>query len=179
MNKLKNAFIVTALSAVAALPALGGASPHETVSATLGGNTVKITYGRPFSKRPGTDTVRKIWGGLVPWDKAWRLGADQATTLVCEKAIVLGGTTVPAGTYTLYMVPSESGTSKLAISKTTGQWGIPVDEKHDLGRVDLKKEALDPQMDQLTLSVTAAGPGGVIKIQWEKTQYSVDFSNAP
>ena len=120
-----------------------------------------------------------IWGTLVPWEKPWRLGADQATTLVCEKGIVLGGTTVPAGTYTLYMVPSEKGVSKLAICKKTGQWGIPVDVNDDLARVDLKKAALDPQVDQLTLSLAAAGSGGVLKIQWEKTEYSVDFTNAP
>src|ERR1039458_6276309 len=179
MNKMKHAFVVTALSAATVLPALGGVSPHETVSATIGGNAVKITYGRPFSKKPGTDTVRVVWGTLVPWDKAWRLGADLGTTLVCGKGIVLGGTTVPAGTYTLYMIPSEKGTSKLAISKTTGKWGIPVDEKNDLARVDLKNAPLDPQVDQLTLSVAAAGAGGVIKIQWEKTQYSVEFTNAP
>jgi len=179
MNKLKSAFIVTALSAVAALPALGGVSPHDTVSADIGGNTVKITYGRPFSKKPGSDTVRKIWGELVPWDKPYRLGADQATTLVLQKGIVIGGLTVPAGTYTLYMVPSETGTSKLAISKKTGQWGIPVQVDSDLGRVDLKKTALDTQLDQFTLSVAAEGQGGVIKIQWEKTQFSVSFTNAP
>jgi len=184
MNILKHALIVTALSAASVLPALGGGSPvspHETISATIGGNTVKITYGRPFSKKPGTDTVRKIWGELVPWDKAWRLGADQATTLVCEKAIVLGGTKVPAGTYTLYMVPSEKGVSKLAVSKTTGQWGIPVDEKNDLARVDLTTAPLNPQVDQLTLSLgpAAASGAGVLKIAWEKTQYSIEFTNAP
>ena len=184
MKTLKHALMVTALSAAAVLPAFGGgapASPHETISATIGGNTIKITYGRPFSKKPGTDTVRKIWGELVPWEKAWRLGADQATTLVCEKAIMLGGTKVPAGTCTLYMVPSEKGISKLAISKMTGQWGIPVDEKDDLARVDLKKAALDPQVDQLTLSLVPGtdANAGVLKIAWEKTQYSVEFSNAP
>jgi len=178
--------MITALSAATVLPALGGGSPvspHETVSTSIAGNAIKITYGRPFSKKPGTDTIRKIWGELVPWDQAWRLGADQATTLVCEKAIVLGGTKVPAGTYTLYMIPSETGVSKLAISKTTGQWGIPVDEKNDLARVDLKKDAapLAVQVDQLTLSL---GPGtnantGVLKITWEKTQYSIEFTNAP
>ena len=94
---------------------------------------------------------------------------------------MLSGTKVAAGTYTLYMVPSEKGVSKLAISKTTGQWGIPVDEKNDLARVDLKKTPLDPQVDQLTLSL---GPGsganaGVLKIAWEKTQYSIEFTNAP
>jgi hypothetical protein len=179
MNILKHAIIVTALGAATVLPALAGVSPHETVSATIGGNTVKITYGRPFTKDPKTGEMRPVWGKLVPWDKPWRLGADLGTTLVCEKGIVLGGTTVPAGTYTLYMIPSENGTSKLAISKTTGKWGVPVDTKNDLAQVDLKKAPLDPQVDQLTLSVAATSAGGVIKIQWEKTQYSVDFSNAP
>ena len=168
--------MVTALSAATVLPALAGgapASPHETINATIGGNAVKITYGRPYSKG------RVIWGTLVPWEKPWRLGADLATTLVCEKSIVLGGKTVPAGTYTLYMIPSEKSTSKLAISKKTGQWGIPVDVNDDLARVDLKKAALDPQVDQLTLSLAASGSGGVLKIQWEKTEYSVNFTNTP
>jgi hypothetical protein len=186
MNMLKHALIVTALSAATALPALAGGtpvSPHEAIGITNAGNVIKITYGRPYSKSPTTGAIRKIWGELVPWEKAWRLGADLATTMVCDKAIVLGGTKVPAGTYTLYMVPSEKGTSKLAISKTTGQWGIPVDEKNDLARVDLKKAALDPQVDQLTLSLAPspaeAAPSVLLKISWEKTQYSVEFSNAP
>jgi len=178
MNTLKQAFIVIALTAAGALTAMAAASPHETVKATIAGNAISLTYGRPFSKKPGTDTVRVIWGTLVPWEKAWRLGADQGTTLVTEKAIVIGGTTVPAGTYTLYMVPSEKGTSKLAISKTTGKWGIPVDEKNDLARVDLKKSDLDKTVDELTISIEAAGSGGVLKIQWEKSQYAVEFANA-
>jgi len=183
--KMKHAFIVMALGAVTALPSLAGVSPHETVSVKIGDNNVKITYGRPFSKKPGTDTVRKIWGDLVPWDKAWRLGADQSTTLVCDKGISFGSVAVPAGTYRLYLVPSEKGTSKLAINKTTGIWGIQkdatVDEKNDLARVDVKKAAVDPQVDQLTLSITpgSAPNSGVINIVWEKTKYSVEFTNTP
>ena len=143
MNKLKHALIVTVLGAAAVLPAFGGGapvSPNETISITNGGNLIKITYGRPYSHAPDSTEIRKIWGGLVPWDQPWRLGADQATTLVIQKAIVLGGANVPAGTYTLYMVPSEKGVSKLAICKKTGQWGIPVDVADDLARVDLKKD---------------------------------------
>ena len=54
-------------------------------------------------------------------------------------------------------------------------------EDADLGRVDLKKSAVDPQVDQLTISVVAAAApnAGTIKIVWEKTQFSVDFTNAP
>jgi len=195
MNILKHALIVTALMAATALPStaqmtqprgmggMGGmaasgggrASPHDAINTRVGGKLVTIYYGRPLSRD------RKIWGTLVPWEKAWRLGADEATTLLLQSGIVIGGVTVPAGAYTLYMVPSETGVSKLAISKTIGAWGIPVDEKNDLARVDLKKEALDTAVDQLTLSLgrgTSAN-AGLLKIAWEKTQYSIEFTNAP
>jgi hypothetical protein len=155
----------------------GGNSPHETTSAVIDGDRVTITYGRPFTKSPKSGEVRKIWGGLVPFGAAWRLGADEATTLITQKSITLGGTAVPAGAYTLYMVPSESGASKLAISKSLGAWGVPVDEKNDLARVDLKKDALDPAVDQLTIKVEkGSASGGTIKVKWENTQYSVDFT---
>src|SRR5262245_44842533 len=81
-------------------------SPHETVSAVIAGNRVTITYGRPFSKDPKSDKIRKIWGELVPYGKAWRTGADEATTMIIQQDIMIGDTTVPAGAYTLYTVPA-------------------------------------------------------------------------
>jgi hypothetical protein len=151
------------------------ASPHETVSEEVGGKggpKVSITYGRPFAKG------RKIWGELVPWGKAWRAGADQATTLDTPVGLMVGTTDVPAGKYTLYMVPDEKGTSKMAISKTVGKWGIPVDEKNDLARVDMKKTTLPKQVDQFTIAVTteAGQPKGEIKMMWETLEFSVPFT---
>ena len=56
-------------------------SPHETVSEVIDGNKVSVTYGRPYSKNPRGTDIRKIWGSLVPYGKAWRLGADEETCL--------------------------------------------------------------------------------------------------
>jgi hypothetical protein len=161
----------------------GGNSPHETTSTVIGdrrtGPRVTITYGRPFSKSPRTGEVRKIWGGLVPWDKADRLGSDEATLIVTPLPLVIGETTVPAGAYTLYIVPSEAGPTKLAFSSNIGKWGIPVDEKHDVARFDLKKDALEKSVDQLTIAITNDSPTtntGVIKISWETTQFSLPFA---
>ena len=156
-------------------------SPHETISGVIGdrrtGDRVTITYGRPYTKDHKTGEARVIWGGLVPWGKADRLGADEATLLVTEQPLVIGTTTVPAGAYTLYIVPSETGTSQIAFSTRLGKWGIPVDEKHDLGRFDLAKDSLAAPVDQLTLWVgnDPAG-GGTLKVLWEKTQYSLHFT---
>ena len=157
-------------------------SPHETISTVIGdrrtGDRITITYGRPYTKDPRTGEPRKIWGGLVPWDKAYRLGADEATVLITQQPLMIGDVTVPAGAYTLYTVPSENGPTKLAFSTNLGKWGIPVDETHDLARFDMMKSTLDKDVDQLTIAIEndkAAG-GGVIKIMWETTQFALPFT---
>jgi len=156
-------------------------SPHESVYVRLGARPnitlVSVTYGRPYTKDPKTGEPRKIWGGLVAWDKADRLGADEATLLLTQKALVFGDLSIPAGAHTLYIIPSATGPGKLAISSSIGKWGVPVDEKSDLGRVELTKTALTAPVDQLTITLEKKSDDvGTLKIQWETTQYSVDFS---
>lgn len=184
MHKLMLTHMIVAAALVGALPLSAQPkriSPHETISTVIGdrrtGNRITIIYGRPYTKDPKTGEPRKIWGGLVPWGKAYRLGADEATLLITQQPIVIGATTIPAGAYTLYAVPVENGPSKLAFSTNLGKWGIPVDETHDLVRVDLQKDPLDKPVDQLTLAIenNPAG-GGVLKIMWESTQFSVPFT---
>jgi hypothetical protein len=182
MNKLKSILIVAAMIA-STLPLMAQrarVSPHETTGAVIEGARVTVVYGRPYTKDPKTAEVRKIWGGLVPYGKVWRTGADEATLLVLQKPIAFGDTTVPAGAYTLFTLPQEDGSAKLIINKQVGQWGIgpgSYDESQDLARVDLKKDALDKTADQLTIAVAknTAG-GGLLKIMWEDTQYSAAFT---
>src|SRR3989440_12817701 len=131
-------------------------SPHETVNATVGGAKITIVYGRPYTKDPKTGEKRKIWGALVPYGKVWRLGADEATLLTTDKDITIGGTSIAAGTYSLYLWPEESG-AKLIVNKQTGQWGTKYDEKQDLVRIDLKKEAGPKPVDQFTIVVDQTG----------------------
>lgn len=158
----------------------GGISPHETVSAAIGGFNgprVTITYGRPFSRNPNPPgEIRKIFGGLVAWEQADRMGSDEATTLITQKPLVFGSTTIPAGIYTLYWIPSETGASKLAFSRNVGKWGIPVDETADVARINFKKSELSVQVDQLTIAVENTPTGGVIKVSWEKTLFSAEFT---
>ncbi len=180
MLKFSIALVVIAGGLIIALPAnaqKARVSPHETISLVTGGNRVTLTYGRPYSKSPKDGQIRKVWGTLVPYGKAWRTGADEATTLTTQQPIMVGDATVPAGTYTLYTVPMENGPTKLAISKKTGGWGIPVDEKNDLARVDMKKSSVEKQVDQFTMALDKAPEGGVLKITWETTEFSVPFSN--
>ncbi|MEY2578272.1 MAG: hypothetical protein QOI49_1096 [Verrucomicrobiota bacterium] len=146
-------------------------SPHETVNATVGDAKVTIVYGRPYSKDPKSGEKRKIWGTLVPFSKVWRMGADEATTLTTDKDITIGGTAIAAGTYTLFLMPEE-GAAKLIVNKQTGQWGTKYDEKQDLVRIDMKKQAADKAVDQFTIAVD----GGVLKLTWEDVQYSAPIA---
>jgi len=182
MKKIITTLVITTAAMICALPVMAQqkrTSPHETISAVIDGNRVTITYGRPYTTKPGTTEARKIWGGLVPYGQPWRMGSDEATTLITQKPVVLGGKTIPAGVYTLYMKPSETGASQLVISTGLGGWGIPVDTTHDLAQVDLTKAALDKPVDQFTMGVgkNPAG-GGVLNLSWESTQFSVPFTVA-
>ena len=142
-------------------------SPHETASVTLKGKKITIDYGRPFLKG------RKVGQELAPYGKVWRTGADEATTLNTEIDLNIGGIKVPAGSYTLYTLPSE-GTWKLIINKQTGQWGTKYDESQDLGRVDMKKTDLPQSVEQFTISFDKKGESTVdLNLDWENTRVSV------
>jgi hypothetical protein len=163
----------------------GGSTPHATTSGVIGpnrreGSMITISYGRPTAVHPRKGgEARKIWGGLVPYGKADRLGADEATSIILQHAIETGGKTIPAGVYTLYIIPQEGEGSQLAFSKSIGKWGVPVDEANDQARVALKKEALAENVGQLTIKIEntpAQSLNGVIRIQWEKTQFSLPFT---
>lgn len=178
------AALVASLFAQAPAPAPGSPpprariSPHDTISARIDGNRVTVVYGRPYSKNPKTGEIRKIWGVLVPAGKPWRTGADEATLLITQQPLDLGGAALPAGAYALYTLLSEDGSAQLLINKKLGQWGAdPYDATQEFARVPLIKEALASPLDQFTMAVVRnpAG-GGFLRLQWENTQYSLPFS---
>ena len=159
-------------------PARARVSPHEIISLKVDGNRVTLIYGRPYSKDPKTGALRQIWGTLVPYGKVWRTGSDEATTLITQQAIDLGGTVIPAGVYSLYTLPGEDGTAQLLVNKQVGQWGAdPYDAKQEFARIDLKKDTLATQLDQFVLALEKNSAGGsVLKMAWENTQFSVNFT---
>jgi hypothetical protein len=177
MKNFSRSFLVLCLSLVGASISIAQdkprVSPHETINADIDGSAVTIVYGRPYSKDPKTGAPRKIWGELVPFGKVWRTGADEATLLTTKQPLDIGGTTIPAGTYSLFTLPEANG-AKLVVNKQTGQWGTKYDEKQDLARIDMKKETADKPVDQFTMAIdkNPAG-GGTLKLTWEATQYSV------
>lgn len=147
------------------------ASPPGTASVSFAdGKTVTIAYSRPSIRN------RKIFGGLVPYGQIWRTGANSATSLKTDVDLTIGGAAVPAGSYTLYTIPNESGW-KLVINKQTGQWGTEYDEKQDLARVDMKVAKNAAPTEQFTITLDKAGAGAAtLKLDWANTTASVGIT---
>jgi hypothetical protein len=148
------------------------ASPRDSVKATIAGATVSLNYGRP-SKRG-----RDIFGALVPWNTIWRTGANEATSFTTTRALSFGAVNVPAGTYTLYTLPSQDGKWLLVINKQTGQWGTEYSQAQDLARVPLTVTSLPAVVEQMELALTPSGDGGELAMRWDRTKAAARFTVA-
>ena len=135
-----------------------------------------IKYSRPKIRDPKSGEPRKIIGNLVPYGEVWRAGANEATSFVTTADLEMAGTKVPAGNYTLYALPQESGQWKLIISKKTGQWGIPYPKGEDLGRAPMTIGAAPKAAEQLTIGVQDTSAGGTLHIDWGGTRASIPFT---
>lgn len=138
-------------------------SPRDSVFCLIDTNMISVNYGRPSMRG------RTIMGGLVPWHKVWRTGANEATHLKTNFDMALGGVPVPRGTYTLWTLPSPKGW-KFILNKQTGQWGTNYDERQDYARFDAIVEQLETPVETLTIAFDATGrTHGRLKLMWDRT----------
>ncbi len=148
------------------------ASPRDSVELFLGGRKISVNYGRPLARG------RKVMGSLVPYNKVWRTGANEATAFATDADLVLGSATIPKGVYSLYTLPSRT-TWQLIINKETGQSGLVYHRKLDLARVKMQKRALKNFVERFTISFERTGErSGLLKLEWEKTSLSVPLKLA-
>ena len=137
-------------------------SPAAMASTTLDGKSIVIRYNAPSMRG------RKIMGGLVPYGKVWRTGANPATTLVTAAHLKIGTLDVPAGTYTLYTLPGD--TWMLIVNKQTGQWGTVYNQDQDLGRTAMTGNPLAMPQEVMSLSFEHThGHTTELHMKWEKT----------
>ena len=173
-----------AFAAAAGGRPLGQLSPPDSVRAQVAGTDIAIYYSRPSMRG------RKIFGGVVPWDKVWRTGANFATRFSTSADLEVAGKTIPKGTYTLWTLPSRAGW-KLIVSRQTlapcdGEacivgsrprlWGTDYAADSDLVRVDVQTEQLPEPVEQFTIAIVPQGKGGLIRMDWEATRIAIPFT---
>jgi hypothetical protein len=124
---------------------------------------VTINYHRPLVKG------RQIWGGLVPYGKVWRAGADENTTFEVNGPVTIEGQPLPKGVYGLHAIPT-ADTWTIIFSKTNTGWGsYSYKEDEDALRVTVKprplqenEEALEYEFEDLQAS------SATVTLKWEK-----------
>jgi hypothetical protein len=162
-------FARTFAAAEAAHGPVGQLSPRDTAWGEIGSARMMVDYGRP--SRRG----RVVFGQVVPWDRVWRTGANEATQFTTDTPLVIGGERIPAGTYSLWTVPRRDGAT-LILNRRTGQWGTHYERSLDLARVEMALESLTEPVEQFTIAIEPSGDGGVLRLSWESTSYLVPLS---
>jgi hypothetical protein len=141
----------------------GGAkqlSVRDTVRASIGGTTFTVDYGRPLARG------RTLLGGVIPYDRVWRTGANAATQLTTSAPITLAGLSLPAGTYTLWTVPRASGV-ELVVNRQHGQWGTSYDRSQDLGRAPMASSTTTSSVEAFTISIEPRDARtGALAMEW-------------
>jgi DUF2911 family protein len=133
------------------------ASPAETAKGTINGAAITINYGSPSVKG------REIWGGLVPYGKVWRAGANDATTFETSKEITVEGQKLPAGKYSFFIIP-EKDHATIIFNKESKQWGAyDYNEKKDQLRVRVKPIAAKAKTEKLLYVLDNTG----LTVKWD------------
>ncbi len=136
-------------------------SQKSSLMQTIGTTDMTITYSRPGVKG------RSIWGALVPYDKVWRTGANEATTISFSDDVTVNGQTLPKGTYSLHTIPGHD-TWTLAFNKVADQWGsFTYDQTKDQLRVTTTPQQA-PFTECLTFEVPQlSADKATVVLRWE------------
>ena len=170
MKRLAMAVLGVLVLACFAAVALA-AGPRGTSKVTINGKTVSVDYGQPSLKGR---TTEEMLGKLQP-GAAWRMGADTATSIKTETDLVFGDLTVPAGEYSLFMQRQDNKSWKLVFNKQHGQWGTQHDPSQDAFFIPLKASKAAKSIEMVTLTLSKAGAGGKLTIQWGTLEVAANF----
>jgi hypothetical protein len=145
-------------------------SPQETVTYNQGDLLVSVAYSRPYKKD------RAIFGELLPYGEVWRTGANEATVFTTSQDLRIDGQPLPAGTYTLWTIPTTRQWTVLFNEKSY-DWGLnfdgtsPHDPAADVVSVDVPVQAPTTPIEQFTIRFTQSPLA--MALEWDDAQVSV------
>jgi len=145
-------------------------SPPADTAVTINGRKIRIRYGAPSMRK------RVIFGGLEPYHKVWRAGANDATALSTTADLEIEGLRVPKGNYTVF-VWLDPKQWLLIINKQTGQSGLEYHRDQDLGRIPMTMSKPPKPIERFKITLSrASGNEGRLSLAWENTIATVSFT---
>ena len=141
-------------------------SKNGKTMGTIAGVDVALEFGRPNVKG------REIWGGLVPFGKIWRTGADEATTVTFSGDVMVEGQKLKAGTYSVFTIPGADKWTFI-FNKVAEQWGhYNYDSGQDALRVDVEPKMVADSEESMNFVID----GSSVVLRWEKLAVGFEVS---
>lgn len=160
----------TLLESYAQEPLKPRPSPLEMVTLKYEGTYIKITYGRPHKRD------REIFGGLEPYGKIWRTGANEATEISVTDRINFGGKSLDTGTYTLFTIPYADKWT-IILNSELGQWGAyNYNEKFDVIRFDIPTQQTEVVYEPFTMEFEQEAQSANLVMKWDRTSVSIPIT---
>jgi hypothetical protein len=128
---------------------------------------IKVIYGRPAKKG------RTMLGGVEPYGKVWRTGANETTEIKLYKDIAFGNQTLKAGTYSLYTIPGKDEWTIIFNSKLDTWGAYSYDEKADVARIKVPADKTDSEVEHFTILFDGKNDKAVMILAWETTVVKV------
>lgn len=154
------------------------ASERQTISQTLDGTVISITYSRPRLRER-----TNIWGTrVVQWGEVWTPGANEATTLEVNRDVVMGGVPVPKGKYSVWMIVSRDKWWSMLLDPKWKQYHTDHPKPNDtMIRVPVEADLAAHTVEEaLTWTFPTVGSrGGTIAMQWERTRVKASYIVTP
>jgi len=147
-------------------------SPEETVTYEENSLDLEVFYNRPHKKD------RVIFGGLVPYGEVWRTGANEATTFSTNEDLLIDGSTLEAGKYTLWTIPMETSWKVIFNSKMY-PWGINLDQKpyrepeFDALVIEIPTEHLKETTEQFSIYFEKDHDLVDLTLSWDQTKVRI------
>ena len=152
-------------------------SPEDTVTFQKDDLELEVFYNRPYKKG------RQIFGALVPYNEVWRTGANEATTFETNKDILIDGSLLKAGKYSLWTIPMEDSW-KVIFNSEMYPWGITADKlpsrlpQHDVLTVELPSRRLKNPLEQFTIGFNQAFEMVNMNLAWDEVLVRVPIKEA-
>ncbi len=147
------------------------ASQHSVVKQRVGLTDVAVDYSRP------NKNDREIFGGLVPYGKLWRTGANAVTKIKFSQPVTLGGKEIPAGEYALFTIPTANEWTIIVSKDAKVQSAADYKQENDVARITATPESLPMTIETFTIALNnVKGASATLDFLWDKTRASVKLT---
>lgn len=147
-------------------------SPKDTVEFKLNDLKLEVFYNRPSKKG------RDVFGALVPFNKVWRTGANEATTFETNKTLKIGNDSLKPGKYTLWTIPNDTAWNVI-FNKKQYSWGVDIEmnpmreAKFDAANLSVPVEHIKNTVEQFTIAFDNSTDNLSLTMAWDDIKIAV------